>query len=131
MEVEAAMEMQRHLDQTGVHPVCIIYILEIFLVCTMFDLDRTSLHKFAPFMYVRFFGLHLVYQMFAQCNRFTQFALSKLLGLFVYTKFTQVYTVCTKFASNLNRVYVTTRFFSGKTPGYSMRKLCVDFEQTV
>ena len=30
MEVEAAMEMQRHLDQTGVHPVCIIYVIQIF-----------------------------------------------------------------------------------------------------
>ena len=30
MEVEAAMEMQRHLDQTGVHPVCIDYVKQIF-----------------------------------------------------------------------------------------------------
>jgi hypothetical protein len=26
MEVETAMEMQRHLDETGVHRVCIIYV---------------------------------------------------------------------------------------------------------
>jgi hypothetical protein len=26
MEVEAAMEMQRHLDETGVHIVCTIYV---------------------------------------------------------------------------------------------------------
>ena len=25
MEVEAAMELQRHLDETGVHQVCTIY----------------------------------------------------------------------------------------------------------
>ena len=30
MEVEAAMEMQRHLDETGVHIVCTIYVCEIF-----------------------------------------------------------------------------------------------------
>ena len=28
MEVEAAMEMQRHLDQTSVHPVCFIYVFK-------------------------------------------------------------------------------------------------------
>ena len=83
----------------------------------MFDMDRISLHKFAPFMYVRICGLHSVYQMFAQYNKFTQFALSKLFGLFVYTKFTQVYTVCTKFASNLHRVYISTRLFSQKKGG--------------
>ena len=87
------------------------------MVCTMFDMDRTSLHKFASFMYVRFFGLHSVYQMFTQYNRFTQFALSKLFGLFVYTKFTQVYAVYTKFTSNLHRVYISTRLFSGKKGG--------------
>jgi hypothetical protein len=27
MEVEAAMEMQRHLDETGVHRVCTNYVL--------------------------------------------------------------------------------------------------------
>jgi hypothetical protein len=26
MEVEAAMELQRHLDETGVHRVCTIYV---------------------------------------------------------------------------------------------------------
>ena len=26
MELEAAMEMQRHLDETGVHIVCTIYV---------------------------------------------------------------------------------------------------------
>jgi hypothetical protein len=95
------------------HYLCI----QDFLVCTMFDLDRTSLHQFALFTYVGFFGLHRVYKMFAHHNKFTQFALSKLFGLFVYTKFTQVYTVCTKFALNLHRVYVITRLFSGEKGG--------------
>ena len=30
MEVEAAMEIQQHLDETGVHIVCTIYVCEIF-----------------------------------------------------------------------------------------------------
>ena len=80
----------------------------------MFDLDRTGLLQFAPFMYVNFFGLHHVYQMFTQCSKFTQFALSKLFGLFVYTKFTQVYIVYTKFTSNLHRVYISRGGFSGE-----------------
>ena len=29
MEVEAAMEMQRHLDETGVHRVCTNYVCEM------------------------------------------------------------------------------------------------------
>ena len=28
MEVEAAMELQRHLDETGVHRVCTIYVYQ-------------------------------------------------------------------------------------------------------
>ena len=54
MEVEAAMEMQRHLDETGVHIVCTIYVCEIFgllqvcslkSVCTEQTDGLVSLHK--------------------------------------------------------------------------------------
>ena len=42
MEVEAAMEMQQHLDETGLslHLLC----MSCFWVCTMFDQSLLSLH---------------------------------------------------------------------------------------
>ena len=54
MEVEAAMEMQRHLDETGMHIVCTIYVCELFgllqvcslkSVCTEQTDGLASLHK--------------------------------------------------------------------------------------
>ncbi len=50
-------------------------------------------------------------------KKFTQFTLSELLCFFVYTKFTQVYTVCTEFAPNKHRVYISPFLFSGEEGG--------------
>ena len=64
MEVEAAMELQRHLDETGVHQVRIIYVVMYFefapglLVenkftkCKLFDfIIYTKFTWFAPNLY--------------------------------------------------------------------------------
>jgi len=87
--------------------------------------------KFAPFMYkgilvctiyVIWFAQSLTKVCsgklwFAHCNQFARFTLSKLLGVLVYPKFTQIYTVCMDFTPILHIVYVLTRVFSGKIPG--------------
>ncbi len=49
-------------------------------------------------------------------KKFTQFTRSKLLASLVYTKSILVYKVCTKFVSNLHRVYISPTLFSGEPP---------------
>ena len=107
MEVEAAMELQRHLDETGVHQVHTIYAWGFF--------------GFAPCSSRFFLGLHHVWLR-------KTFILSKLFGSY------QVYKVYTKFTPCLHKVYFPTGFFFwGKTPVGKMQtlyKLCINFEQT-
>ena len=54
MEVEAAMELQRHLDETGLHRVYTNYASGYF--------------RFAPFMLEGVLGLHMVQ---VRCFRFS------------------------------------------------------------
>jgi hypothetical protein len=64
MEVEAAMEMQLHLDETGVHIVCTIYVCEIFgllQVCSLKSIytEQTD-------------GLVILHKVYTVCTNFTQ-----------------------------------------------------------
>ncbi len=108
MEVEARAAMELQLQQHGgggsdgvaaapgrnrcapsLHQLCFVRCLGNW-VCTMFD------------------------QSLLVENKFTQFTLSKLLSFLVYTKFAQVYTICTDFTPILHRVYIRTGLFPGK-----------------
>ncbi len=69
MEVEAAMELQRLLDETGVHLVCTNYVLWDVWVCTMFDQSLLVENKFTRFTLSKLFWFPL------NLHKFTQFAL--------------------------------------------------------
>ena len=63
MEVEAAMEMQLHLDETGVHRVCTNYVCEMsgFAPClTKVCSLKTGLLSFTEQTFL-LFGLHKIY----------------------------------------------------------------------
>jgi hypothetical protein len=104
MEVEAAMELQRHLDETGVHQVHTIYAWVCFWVCTMFDSG--------------FLGLHHVWLR-------KKFILSKIFGSY------QVYKVYTKFTPCLHKVYFPTVLFSGEKEPLGKCKLFINFVWTL
>ena len=63
MEVEAAMEMQRHLDETGVHIVCTIYVCEIFGLLQVCSLKSVYIEQTD--------GLVSLHKVYTVCSKFT------------------------------------------------------------
>ena len=69
MEVEAAMELQRHLDETGVHIVCTIYVVRYFSLHQVYFL-KTGL------LSVNFLTFGFIQNLHGLTRIYTEFTLS-------------------------------------------------------